>query len=97
MNFEQLKEKYNDHDFKNFQEIVKQCNAVGIEQCLCYGHEFPKTDCTIEKCHVASLEKPCSPGLCFELENTNPCVWCRRMESYCIHRREDGECSNDEL
>ena len=97
MELEKLQQMYNDHDFTNYQKIVKVCEANGVEQCLCYGHEFLNNDCTIEKCYAASLQKRCSPSSCMELHNENPCVWCRYMESYCKYRNEYGECDNDEI
>ena len=95
MTLDKLKQMYDDREFKNYQEVVAQCLAIGVEQCLCYGHKFLRMDCTVEKCHAASLEKPCSPALCFERQDENPCVWCTRNESYCLNRNEDGTCVND--
>ena len=98
MTLDKLKQMYDDREFENYQEIVIKCNAVSLEQCLCYGHEFVDESCNIEKCYAASLEKPCSIERCMELEKENDyfCGWCRRSEAYCRHRSHYGGCSHEE-
>ena len=89
MTFEKLKQMYDDRYLTEYQETVTKCGAEMLEQILCYGHKFPYSDCTIEKCHGSSLVHWTA------LPKESDCAFCRRELKYCRFHC-DGICERDD-
>jgi len=78
-----------------YRKTVVLCTAETLDQQLeCSLHEYPERDCTPKKCAIVAAKK--RPSWRLVMESGDICLSRRNMDSYCVHRTDEGECTREE-